>query len=68
MVVKAREYYVKHPSATGVFLDKDKNRECPGGHGEMMPAMGKVKKGEMRRIAQNWECEACVKIVTLPFP
>ena len=30
----------------------------------MMPAMGKVKKGEMRRIAQTWECEACVKIVT----
>jgi len=30
--------------------------------------MGKVKKGEMRRIAQNWESEACGKIVTLPFP
>jgi len=68
MVVKAREYYVKHPSTTGVFLDKDKNRECPEGHGEMRPPMGKVKKGEMRRIAQNWECEACGKIVTLPFP
>jgi hypothetical protein len=64
MVVKARNFYVKHPSTTGVFLDNDKNRECPEGHGEMMPAIGKVKKGEMRRIAQTWECEASGKIVT----
>jgi hypothetical protein len=64
MVVKARDYYVKHPSTTGVFLDKDKNRECPGGHGEMMPAMGEVKKGEIGRIAQNWECETCGNTVT----
>jgi hypothetical protein len=64
MVVKARKSYVKHLSTTGVFLDKDTNSECPEGHGKMRPAMGEVKKGEMRRIAQSWECEACGKIVT----
>jgi predicted CXXCH cytochrome family protein len=64
MVVKARKCYVTHSSTTGVFLDKDTNPECPECHGEMMPAMGAVKKGEMRRIEQNWECEACGKIVT----
>jgi hypothetical protein len=64
MVVKARNFYVKHPSTTGVFLDNDKNRECPEGHGEMMPAMGEVKKGEMRRIAQTWKCETCGNTVT----
>ena len=68
MLVKARKFYVQHLSTTGVFLDKDKNRECPGGHGEIRPAMGEVKKGEMRRIEQKWECEACGIIVTLPFP
>lgn len=35
--------------------------------GEMSPAMGEIKKGEMRRIEQNWECDACGRIVTLPF-
>jgi hypothetical protein len=34
----------------------------------MVPAMGEVKKGEIRRIEQNWACETCGKIVTLPFP
>jgi hypothetical protein len=68
MVVKARKCSVTHPSTTGVFLDKDTNPECPEGHGEMRPAMGAVRKGEMRRIAQNWECEARGKIVTLPLP
>jgi hypothetical protein len=29
--------------------------------------MGKVKKGEIRRIEQNWECEACGNIVTVPL-
>jgi hypothetical protein len=49
-------------------MDKDKNPDCPAGHGEMMPAMGEVQKGELRRIEQNWECDTCGKIVTLPFP
>ena len=48
-------------------MDTDKNPECPEGHGEMVPAMGEVKKGEIRRIEQNWECDTCGKIVTLPF-
>jgi len=49
-------------------MNEEKVPECPDGHGEMVPAMGEVKKGEIRRIEQNWECEACGKIVTLPFP
>ncbi len=57
-----------HLPTRGVSMDKDKNPECPEGHGEMRPAMGEVKKGEMRRIEQNWECDTCGKIVTLPFP
>jgi hypothetical protein len=68
MVVEGRKCYATHSPTTGVSMDKDKNPECPEGHGEMMPAMGEVKKGEIRRIEQNWECEACGKIVTLPFP
>lgn len=48
-------------------MDEDKNPQCPECQGEMSPAMGEIKKGEMRRIEQNWECDACGRIVTLPF-
>jgi hypothetical protein len=68
MVVKARKCYATHSPRIGVLMDKDKNPECPDGHGEMVPAMGEVKKGELRRIEQNWECDTCGAIVTLPFP
>ena len=27
-------------------MNQEKNPECPDGHGEMVPAMGEVKKGE----------------------
>ena len=49
-------------------MNEEKIPECPDGHGKMVPAMGEVKKGELRRIEQNWECDTCGKIVTLPFP
>jgi hypothetical protein len=68
MKVKARKCYATHPPPIGVSMDNDKNPECPAGHGEMMPAMGEVKKGEIRRIEQNWKCNTCGKVVTLPFP
>jgi hypothetical protein len=68
MDVKARKCYATLLPTIGVSMDKDKNPECPDGHGEMVPAMGEVKKGEIRRIEQNWECDTCGKIVTLPFP
>ena len=27
-------------------MNQEKNPKCPDGHGEMVPAMGEVKKGE----------------------
>jgi transposase-like protein len=68
MGVTARKCDAPHPPTIGVSMDQDTNPECPAGHGEMMPAMGEVKKGEIRRIEQNWVCNTCGKTVTLPFP
>ena len=63
-----QECYAMEVPTIGDSMNEEKNPECPDGHGEMVPAMGEVKKGEIRRIEQNWECDTCGKIVTLPFP
>jgi hypothetical protein len=67
MVVKARKCYVMQLPTLGDSMNEEQVPECPDGHGEMVPAMGEVKKGEIRRIEQNWACETCGKIVRLPF-
>jgi transposase-like protein len=64
---RGRKCYVTHLLTIGVSMDEDKNPECPECQGEMLPAMGEVRKGEVRRIEQNWKCDACKRVVTLPF-
>ena len=68
MAINSKNAMLRRCPQIGDSMNEEKIPACPEGHGEMVPAMGEVKKGEIRRIEQNWECEACGKIVTLPFP
>jgi hypothetical protein len=41
-----QECYAKELPTIGDSMNQEKNPECPYGHGEMVPAMGEVMKGE----------------------
>ena len=49
-------------------MNEEKIPECPEGHGEMVPAMGEVKKGELRRIEQTWGARPAGKSLRYPSP
>ena len=46
-------------------MNEEKIPECLEGHGEMVPAMGEVKKGEIWRIGSSTPAG---KVLCYPFP
>jgi hypothetical protein len=57
-----QECSAKQLPTMGDSMNEEKIPECPEGHGEMLPAMGEVKKGEIRKIEQiNKRCTSATQ-------